>query len=186
MHKQLPLCRPQAGQRFFRLPPLPRTGTLRSCMVILLLAMIQPLSTARGEEYIYTWKDRNGVLNITDYAPPPGAEILEISPSRRKEAEEYWRRRQILREEAEKAQQRKRMEQKAARARQGEADARREADEYYEKARRMVEGAAGSREKKRRYLRRAKRLAEQGEKKIREAEEIRTEAEGLEKKLHHP
>jgi hypothetical protein len=28
----------------------------------------------------YTWKDDRGTLNITDYPPPEGVEILDISP----------------------------------------------------------------------------------------------------------
>lgn len=155
-------------------------------ILFLALALVLPWGLAHGEEYIYTWKDRNGVLNITDYAPPPGAEILEISPSHRKEAEEYWRRRQMLREKAERAAQQKRMQQAAAGAAQSEADARQEADAYFEQAGQMVEGVKGSGEKKRRYFRRAKRLADHGEKKIHEAERRRKEAERLKKKLHHP
>jgi len=38
--------------------------------------------TCYGEHYNYnyTWRDANGTLNITDYAPPDNVEILEISP----------------------------------------------------------------------------------------------------------
>jgi hypothetical protein len=159
---------------------------MRISLIILTLTSALLWNTAYCEEYIYTWKDESGVLNITDYAPPPGVEILEISPSHRKEAEEYWRQRQMLKEKADKFEQQRRTEKKAAEARKNEIDAFLEADQNFQQAEQMMEDVTGSRKKKRRYFRRAKRLAEKGEKKIQEADAVREEAERLEEKLSNP
>jgi hypothetical protein len=34
-----------------------------------------------SDNTLYTWKDDQGTLNITDTAPPDGAEIIDISPA---------------------------------------------------------------------------------------------------------
>lgn len=108
---------------------------------IIILALATGLLWNSGycEENIYTWKDKNGVLNITDYPPPPEAEILDISPSHRAKAEEYWRQRQLQQERMEQAEQRRIQEEQAAEARTKEAEAYREADRLLKKAQEVKE-----------------------------------------------
>lgn len=98
-------------------------------IIILSLASILLWESGYCAESIYTWRDKNGVLNITDYAPSPGAEILEISPSYRDKAEEYWRQRRLLQERIDQAGQRKKTEEQAAAARKKEAEAQQRADQ---------------------------------------------------------
>lgn len=98
-------------------------------IVILSLASIMLWESGYCAENIYTWRDKNGVLNITDHAPPPGAEILEISPSHREKAEEYWRQRRLQQERIDQAGQRKEMEDQAAAARKKEAEAEQRASQ---------------------------------------------------------
>ncbi|MDD3619797.1 MAG: hypothetical protein RBR09_07155 [Desulfobulbaceae bacterium] len=117
---------------------------------ILLLTVATILWWADGycEENIYTWKDKNGVLNITDHAPPSDAEILDISPSHRQQAEEYWRQRREIQERARQAEEERRMKEQAAAAERREAEARRQAEELMERARRMEEMRKPERKKR--------------------------------------
>jgi hypothetical protein len=91
---------------------------------IIILALVSVILWDNGycADNIYTWRDKNGVLNITDYAPPHDAEILEISPSYRDKAEEYWRQRRLHQERIDQTAQQKRMEEQAAEARKKEAE----------------------------------------------------------------
>ena len=43
----------------------------------LLTAML--VGTSNGAQFNYTWKNAEGVLNITDYPPPEDVEIIDIS-----------------------------------------------------------------------------------------------------------
>lgn len=108
-------------------------------IIILTLATVLLWNSGYCEENIYTWKDKNGVLNITDYPPPPEAEILDISPSHREKTEEYWRQRQLQQERIEQAEQRKKQEEQAAEARAKEAEAYREADQLLKRAQEVKE-----------------------------------------------
>ena len=60
--------------------------TYKVIILIILSAFFSSISY--GAENIYTWKDEQGVLNITDQSPPDGVEIIDISPSNKKAAEE--------------------------------------------------------------------------------------------------
>ncbi|MBU0480293.1 MAG: DUF4124 domain-containing protein [Proteobacteria bacterium] len=51
-----------------------------------------------GGDELFTWKDEQGGLHITDVRPPVGAEIINISPNNLKAAEEVQRQR-LLRQE---------------------------------------------------------------------------------------
>mgnify|MGYP005621352413 CR=1 FL=1 len=79
-------------------------------------------------ENIYTWKDRDGVLNITDHAPPSGAEIIDISPSYREKTEELWHQRRIRQQEIAESEQRRLREQQAE-AERKEAASRKRAEQ---------------------------------------------------------
>lgn len=96
-------------------------------LFILALAIVLLWDNGYGQDNIYTWRDKDGVLNITDVPPPQGAEILEISPSYREQAEEYWRQRQLHQERRRQAEQ-QRMEEQTAEAERREAEARQEAE----------------------------------------------------------
>jgi hypothetical protein len=111
--------------------------------IVLFLATFLLWDCGYGEEFIYTWKDEKGVLNITDYAPPTGSEILDISPSHREKAEEYWRQRQLQQERMYQAEQQRKMEQQAA-----EAETYREADQLLERAEEKKEIAPPVKKKK--------------------------------------
>ena len=47
---------------------------------ILLLAVLTALlaESSLGARFNYTWKDADGVLNITDFPPPEDAEVLDV------------------------------------------------------------------------------------------------------------
>jgi hypothetical protein len=113
---------------------LRRVKSMRIKIIILALVSFVLWESGYCAENIYTWRDKNGVLNITDYAPPPGAEILEISPSYRNQAEEYWRQRRLQQERIDQAAQQKTREEQAAAARKKEAEARQRADQPQESA----------------------------------------------------
>ena len=66
---------------------------MRIRLIILALATVLAWDIGYCQDNIYTWRDKNGVLNITDVPPPQGAEILDISPSYRQQAEKYQRQR---------------------------------------------------------------------------------------------
>ena len=51
----------------------------KKVILFTLLAVMIVGGNSNGEQFNYTWKDAEGVLNITDYPPPDGIEILDIS-----------------------------------------------------------------------------------------------------------
>ncbi len=64
-------------------------------IIIVAILSVFLSSIGYGGDNIYTWKDEQGVLNITDYVPPYGAEIINISPSPREAAEKLQAQRLI-------------------------------------------------------------------------------------------
>ena len=52
---------------------------MKKKIILCTMLTVMITSTSNGAQYNYTWKDADGVLNITDYAPPEGAEILDIN-----------------------------------------------------------------------------------------------------------
>lgn len=121
---------------------------------------------------IYTWKDKNGVLNITDTPPPSGAEILDVSPSHTQEARESRRKLQEVQEEIHQERLEKRQQQQAIQERKEKAAALDKADELREKAEEMREGVEGGIRKRRRYEIRAERLEQQADRLIENPELI--------------
>ncbi len=51
----------------------------KKVILFTLLAVMIVGGNSNGEQFNYTWKDAKGVLNITDYPPPDGIEIIDIS-----------------------------------------------------------------------------------------------------------
>lgn len=51
---------------------------MKKIIILCTMLTVMITSTCNGAGYNYTWKDANGVLNITDYAPPEDAEIIGI------------------------------------------------------------------------------------------------------------
>ncbi len=135
-----------------------------------------------GAENIYTWRDKNGVLNITDQAPPDGVEILDVSPSYRKKAAQQEQSRQVRRQKSYQYTNQKILQQKADQARKQEAEALQRADELYSKAQAASE-VKGKRKKKRRFYRRARRYQKQAEEAVAQAERAAKQAEKYEKQL---
>jgi len=135
------------------------------------------------EDTIYTWKDKNGVLNITDAPPPPDAELLDSSPGHRKEAEAYQLQLMEKEKRSYREQQRKIVEQQATEARQKEADAARRADELYQKAEEMTQGVEGPKRVKRRVKNRASELVNKAQKAEQQAVAAGKKADALEKQL---
>lgn len=117
-------------------------------VVLLIMATILWWTNGYCEENIYTWRDRHGVLNITDYPPPPDAEILDISPSYKQQAEEYWRQRGLQQERIRQMEEQRKREEQAAAAEKKEAEARREAEELLKRAPQMKEAERPVRKKR--------------------------------------
>ena len=46
-------------------------------LFVFLMLLIAGISN--GARYNYTWEDKDGVLNVTDFPPPEGANIIDIS-----------------------------------------------------------------------------------------------------------
>ncbi len=52
---------------------------MKKKIILFTLLTVMIVGTSNGEQFNYTWKDAEGVLNITDYPPPDGIEIIDIS-----------------------------------------------------------------------------------------------------------
>jgi len=52
---------------------------MKKKVILFTLLTVMIVGTSYGEQFNYTWKDAEGVLNITDYPPPDGLEIIDIS-----------------------------------------------------------------------------------------------------------
>ena len=51
---------------------------MKKKVILLILLTVMIVGTSNGEQFNYTWKDAKWVLNITDYPPPDGIEIIDI------------------------------------------------------------------------------------------------------------
>jgi len=49
-------------------------------VIIAVTLLFCAATSGYAADAIYTWKDKNGVLNITDAPPPAGAVVLDVSP----------------------------------------------------------------------------------------------------------
>jgi hypothetical protein len=138
-------------------------------MLIILTALTFSfiINEAWCQENIYTWRDQNGVLNITDYPPPAGADLLEISPSHREEAMELLHRRRMLEAKIEKYLREQEEKRQASTERKQKIAAQEEAARLLKEAEEMREGVRGDIEKHRRYDRRAEKLEEKAKEIIR-------------------
>ncbi|GAB4336681.1 MAG: hypothetical protein Kow0089_07260 [Desulfobulbaceae bacterium] len=96
---------------------------MRKTVILPVLLSLFLSIPAPGAENIYTWRDEQGILNITDQPPPAGAEILDVSPSRRNEAEQLQRARMKRLEQIRGEQERARIREQLLRARQTEKEA---------------------------------------------------------------
>jgi len=144
--------------------PVPIEVNAMQYLIILITAIsVLFWNTGYCEDNIYTWKDKNGVLNITDAPPPAGAELIETSPGHREEALEILRQQQILQEKRAHFQREIELEQQAAREKKQNLEAQEEAAALMEEAEEMREGVSGGLRKRSRYERRAQRLEEQAQ-----------------------
>jgi hypothetical protein len=48
-------------------------------IIFLTVLMLFCAGISYGARFHYTWKDKEGTLNITDYPPPEGTQIIDIS-----------------------------------------------------------------------------------------------------------
>lgn len=151
-------------------------------IIIVALLSVFLFSIGYGTENIYTWKDEQGVLHITDNRPPYGAEIIDVSPSYRKAAEEIQAQRLIRQKSLFQKQERQRMREEAVQARRVEAEALQLAEESLQQAESLRQ-VKGKLEKKRRYYRKAERYEKKAEEALKKAEAAGKKAEMLEKRL---
>ena len=135
-----------------------------------------------GAENIYTWIDKQGVLNITDQHPPDGAEIIDISPSHRKEAERIEQERFIQYENMLREQEQQRMKTQISQKRKIEAEEQKKADELYHQALSENE-VKGTRRIKRWSYRKARIHYREALHASDKAEKARRQADELEKQL---
>jgi len=142
-------------------------------------------SVNHGAENIYTWKDKEGVVNITDQPPPPGAEIIDVSPSYRKEAEELQRERMNRIDKIRQDRDRQQQMNQLSELRKIEKEALQAAEEFMELANNSYSRAERAQDKERN--RRLKSKGQGYETKYKEAlaraEKAKNEAEMLEKSL---
>jgi Zn-dependent protease with chaperone function len=103
-----------AGVKMFLFRGRTESMLIRFILLLFVSLVLCDLKICYGQEYIYTWKDKNGVLNITDYAPPTDAQILDISPSYREEAEKYRRQQRMFQERARPLEQQQKTQEKIA------------------------------------------------------------------------
>ena len=152
---------------------------------ILLVAILSVFLTSisYGTDNIYTWIDDQGVLYITDYVPPYGVEIIDVSPSRREAAKKIQGQRLLQQEKMLQAQERQEMRVEAALARRVEVEALKTAEESIQRAEELRQQVKGSLKKRRRYYRRAEQYEQKAEEALKKAEVAGRRAEILEKML---
>ncbi|MDW7771663.1 MAG: hypothetical protein SCH71_02120 [Desulfobulbaceae bacterium] len=140
-------------------------------VIIAGLAAVLLCNNSYGQENIYTWRDKEGVLNITDYPPPGDAELLEISQSHREEAIKLLRERRILQAKIEEYLREKRREQEELREQARKAAAMEEAAELLEEAENM-RNVQGELRKRRRFGWKAESLEEKAKELIMDSERV--------------
>jgi hypothetical protein len=132
-----------------------------------------------GAEFNYTWKDTEGNLFITDYPPPDGAEILEVSIIPLPEQKQVAPARKQEVTPGQKATL-SRLEAEAAVLRKQEADLRQKAAELVAEADEQLR-LAKKRHYKERYQRRAGIKKREAEELARQADALSVKAESLER-----
>ncbi|HHO47254.1 MAG TPA: DUF4124 domain-containing protein [Desulfobacteraceae bacterium] len=128
--------------------------------------------------YNYTWKDEQGVLNITDYPPSEGVEILDIRPVPRQQVKRHARPPEAARA-ADAQKSRRLLEGQAARYRAEEAAARHEAVSLLREAQHLRSRSA-IRKVKRKYRRWAAVMESEARQLVHRADALAKKAEKLE------
>lgn len=159
---------------------------MRLKIVLLIAALI--LFTAgicTGARFNYTWKNKDGVLNVTDYPPPEGTEIIEISiiptiPEQKKAAPAADIKAQKKMQGPNEEQ--RRLMAEAYALRNEELLLRQEASRLLEEAREQRRLGKLQRYKER-YRRRASKKEKEAQELISQADSLARKAENLEKGL---
>ncbi|MDD3618838.1 MAG: DUF4124 domain-containing protein [Desulfobulbaceae bacterium] len=126
----------------------------------------------------YTWKDAQGVLNITDYPPPEGVEILDIRPVPRQRVKRPARPPEAARA-ADAQKSRRLLEGQAARYRAEEAAVREDAVSLLQEAQHLRSRSA-IRKVKRKYRRWAAVMESEARQLVHRADALAKKAEKLE------
>lgn len=108
--------------------------TKKAIIIAVLSVFLSSFSYGADNENIYTWKDKNGVINITDTPPPSSAELIATSPSYRKKAERIEEQYQLNKEKRLQYQKKTILKEKAAQARAREKKLRRDGDNFLKQA----------------------------------------------------
>ncbi len=148
---------------------------------LFILCMVHPMS---GGENIYTWKDAQGEIHITDQSPPDGVEIIDSSPAPpkpdMKSTEKQPKAGKVTRQNV---QQREKLLKEFTEYRAEEAAAWKKAEELIAEAEELRSRSA-IQKVKRKYRRRARALEEEAGEVIKKAEAAAVQAEKLEKSLN--
>jgi hypothetical protein len=151
---------------------------MKKKVILLILLTVMIVGTSNGEQFNYTWKDAEGVLNITDYPPPDGIEIIDISVirlSNKKQAAPV-----VKKQNKQQNQSATQNVQLAASLRKEEAGLRQKATNLDDEAQELLR--IGNRQRHKRSWRyRANIKENEAEELIRQAESLARKAEALER-----
>lgn len=150
--------------------------------IILFFAILSLMlaGVSSAARYNYTWKDADGVLNITDYPPPEDVEIIDISviPMPEENPEDKGIEQQNVVESQNNAL--NRLQAEAASLRKEEAALRRNAADLTTEAQELIR-ISKKVKYKRRYRVRAGKKEREAEALISKADALAKQAEALEK-----
>lgn len=156
----------------------------RTCSLVTLLVLFIGTQVYGGEN-IYTWKDAEGQINITDNPPPDGVELLDTSPAPPKPAVEPKKQAQPATRQvtSQSVQQRNKLLNQAAILRAEEAAAWQKAEEIIAEAEELRNKTGARAKRKNRYRRHATVLEQEAGEFIKKAETAARKAEKIEKRL---
>ena len=132
-----------------------------------------------GADSLYTWIDDKGVLNITDQYPPEGAQIIDVSPSYREDAEKIEQERLSRKQMWLREQEEQKINKELLQQQKVEAEQQKKADELYQQAV-LGNNKKGTRRTRRWARRKAEKDYLESQQASEKAEEARKQVEALE------
>ena len=132
-----------------------------------------------GADSLYTWIDDKGVLNITDQYPPEGAQIIDVSPSYREDAEKIEQERLSRKQMWLREQEEQKINKELLQQQKVEAEQQKKADELYQQAV-LENNKKGTRRTRRWARRKAEKDYLESQQASEKAEEARKQVEALE------
>lgn len=165
--------------------PFPRQNihvermTMKKAILLLAVLMVLLAESSVDARFNYTWRDADGVLNITDYPPPEDAEVIDVRVIPFPDEKQITPEVKQPEVQQEQDQTRNRLLAEAASLRNEEATLRQEAAELIDEAQELRR-LAKKQGNKRRYRLRAAKKEKEAEELLNRADILGAKAQTLE------